>query len=112
MYILCDLRTSLMHAHVQPNSGAGKLPADRAGDIAAPSGGSARRRVLGDRLRPTALKPVTYSLMHLAVAVSVAFALTQDWRIALGVGLIEPMVQTVAYMLHEKAWAMGRRNKP
>jgi uncharacterized membrane protein len=103
-----------MHAHVQPNSGAGKLPADRAGDIASPSGGSARRRVLGGstaRLRPTALKPVTYSIMHLAVAISVAYALTRDWRIALGVGVIEPMVQTVAYMLHEKAWTLGGTGK-
>jgi uncharacterized membrane protein len=99
-----------MHPHVQPNSGAGTLPADRAGVIAPPSGGIARRRVLG-RLRPTALKPVTYSLMHLTVAISVAFALTGDWRIALGVGVIEPMVQTVAYMLHERAWALGGRGK-
>ncbi|RYG28372.1 MAG: DUF2061 domain-containing protein [Burkholderiales bacterium] len=54
-----------------------------------------------------ALKPVTYSIMHLVVAISVAYALTGDWRIALGVGVIEPMVQTVAYMLHEKAWGAG-----
>ena len=100
-----------MHPHVQPNSGAGVLPADRGGEIAAPSGGSARRRVLGRRLRPTALKPVTYSIMHLTVAISVAFALTGDWRIALGVGVIEPMVQTVAYMLHEKAWMLGGQGK-
>jgi uncharacterized membrane protein len=103
-----------MHAHVQPNSGAGKLPADRAGDIASPSGGRARRRSLGGALgslRPTALKPVTYSIMHLVVAVSVAYALTRDWRIALGVGVIEPMVQTIAYMLHEKAWSLRSKDK-
>lgn len=96
-----------MHAHVQSNSGAGKLPADRAGEIALPSGGRARRR----RLRPAALKPLTYSIMHLCVAISVAFALTGDWRIALGVGVIEPIVQTGAYMLHEKAWARSLRRK-
>lgn len=50
------------------------------------------------------LKLGTYSLTHLAVAVTVAYALTGDWRIALGIGLIEPAVQTVAYALHEKAW--------
>ena len=57
------------------------------------------------------MKPVTYSLMHLTVAIAVAYALTRDWRIALGVGVIEPMVQTVAYMLHEKAWAAGGNTK-
>ena len=61
-------------------------------------------------MRPSAFKPVTYSLMHLTVAIGVAYALTRDWRIALGVGVIEPMVQTVAYMLHEKAWSIGGRN--
>lgn len=96
-----------MHPHVHSNPGAGTLPTDRAGEIALPSGDSARRRLL--RFRPRALKPVTYSLMHLIVAISVAFVLTRDWRIALGVGLIEPMVQTVAYMLHEKAWSVGSR---
>jgi uncharacterized membrane protein len=47
--------------------------------------------------------------MHLTVAISAAYALTRDWRIALGVGVIEPMVQTVAYMLHEKAWSRSAR---
>ncbi|MBU1287517.1 MAG: DUF2061 domain-containing protein [Alphaproteobacteria bacterium] len=55
------------------------------------------------------IKTLTYSLMHLCVAVTVAFVLTRDWRIALGVGVIEPMVQTVAYTLHEKAWKRSGR---
>ena len=96
-----------MHAHVQSNSGAGPLPADRVGDIASLSGGGARRR----RLQRAALKPLTYSIMHLCVAVGVAFALTGDWRIALGIGVIEPIVQTVANVPHEKAWARGAAGK-
>jgi uncharacterized membrane protein len=90
-------------------------PADRDGSDATPSGGSGRRRLLSGvraRFRIKALKPVTYSLMHLMVAISVAYALTRDWRIALGVGVIEPMVQTVAYMLHEKAWSRTARPNP
>jgi uncharacterized membrane protein len=43
--------------------------------------------------------------MHLCVAISVAFALTGDWRIALGVGLVTPVAQTGACMLHQEAWA-------
>ncbi|MEM1050909.1 MAG: DUF2061 domain-containing protein [Pseudomonadota bacterium] len=36
---------------------------------------------------------------------AVAFALTGDALIALSIGLIEPMVQTVAYALHKYGWA-------
>ena len=103
-----------MHAHVRMNSGAGPDPADRAGPGASSSGGPDRRRpraCLAMRLRPTAFKPLTYSIMHLTVAVGVAYALMQDWRVALGVGIIEPMVQTVAYVIHEKAWSIGGRRR-
>ncbi len=56
------------------------------------------------------LKTVTYAIMHLVVAVGVAFALTQSWTIALGIGLIEPIVQTVFYAFHERVWTrVGRR---
>lgn len=82
------------------------LRSDKPGDASA-SGRRARRWL--PRLRPSAFKPVTYSAMHLSVAITVAYALTQDWRIALGVGVIEPMVQTVAYMVHEKVWSFGSR---
>jgi len=94
-----------MHVHPHPNSSAGSGASDRAGD-ASPSGAAARRWF---RLSPTAFKPLTYSLMHLSVAITVAYALTQDWRIAVGVGVIEPMVQTVAYMAHEKVWSFSSR---
>ncbi|MAN45372.1 MAG: DUF2061 domain-containing protein [Alphaproteobacteria bacterium] len=50
------------------------------------------------------LKTMTYSLMHLSVAVTVAFALTRNWHAALAIGLIEPAVQTVAYTFHERVW--------
>jgi uncharacterized membrane protein len=52
-----------------------------------------------------ALKTGSYSLMHLAVAITVTLAITGDWRAALAVGLIEPAVQTVAFLLHDRAWA-------
>lgn len=62
---------------------------------------------LPGRARPAraAVKTGTYAVMHLVVAVSVAFALTGDWRAALAIGMIEPLVQTGAYAAHEKAWA-------
>lgn len=59
-------------------------------------------------MRPFA-KTLSYALMHLTVAIAVAYALTGDWTIALGVGIIEPLVQTVAYSLHERLWSQKRR---
>ncbi|NBC21459.1 MAG: DUF2061 domain-containing protein [Alphaproteobacteria bacterium] len=49
-------------------------------------------------------KTASFSLTHLSVAVSVAYALTGNLRTAFAIGLIEPMVQTLAYFLHERAW--------
>ena len=58
-----------------------------------------------------ALKTGSYSVMHLLVAVGVAYAVTQDWRAALAVGLIEPMVQTVAYFVHDRVWSRIERRR-
>jgi uncharacterized membrane protein len=62
--------------------------------------------------RTLATKSVSYGIMHFAVAVTVAFALTGDWRIALAVGTIEPIVQTVFFTLHDQIWRRieGRRS--
>jgi uncharacterized membrane protein len=60
--------------------------------------------VLPRSLKQVALKTVTYGLMHFTVAVAVAFALTQDWRIALAIGTVEPLVQTVFFTLHDRIW--------
>lgn len=51
------------------------------------------------------LKTTTYGLMHLTVAVAVTFALTRDWRVALAVGVVEPIVQTFAFAIHERFWS-------
>jgi uncharacterized membrane protein len=56
-----------------------------------------------------ALKTLTYSVMHFAVAISVAYALTGSWQAALAIGMVEPLVQTFAYTLHERAWARAGR---
>ena len=55
-------------------------------------------------LKQVALKTVTYSLIHFTVAVAVAYALTGDWRIALAIGTVEPLVQTVFFTLHDRIW--------
>ncbi|MBU6372118.1 MAG: DUF2061 domain-containing protein [Alphaproteobacteria bacterium] len=60
----------------------------------------------------TVVKTGTYGVMHFVVAVAVAFALTGDWRVALAVGLVEPVVQTVAYALHDRAFARWWPERP
>lgn len=55
-------------------------------------------------IRRLALKIASYGLMHLVVAILVAFAITRDWRLALAVGVVEPMFQTVAYTIHDRVW--------
>jgi uncharacterized membrane protein len=53
----------------------------------------------------TCMKTGSYALMHLMVAITVAYVLTQDWKAALAIGLVEPFVQTFAFYFHDKAWS-------
>lgn len=56
-------------------------------------------------MKRTAAKTLTYSVMHLVVAFTVAYVLTRDWRAALAIGMVEPLFQTMAFVVHERAWA-------
>jgi len=49
--------------------------------------------------------------MHFVVAIGVTYALTRDWAAALAVGLIEPVVQTFAFLLHDRIWARLERKR-
>jgi uncharacterized membrane protein len=49
-------------------------------------------------------KTLSFALLHFAVAFSVTFALTGSVTIATGVGLIEPLANTVAFYFHERLW--------
>lgn len=57
-----------------------------------------------------ALKTLSYGTLHVAVATSVAYALTGDVAISLGIGLLEPMVQTMLFPLHD--WLWERKTQP
>ena len=57
------------------------------------------------------MKTLTYSIMHFIVAFTVSFILTGDITIAGAIALVEPLVQTFAYFLHEKAWNNYISNK-
>ena len=61
-------------------------------------------RLLISTARRLALKIASYGVMHLVVAILVAFAITRDWRLALAVGVVEPFFQTIAYSIHDRVW--------
>lgn len=50
-------------------------------------------------------KTATFAVLHFAVAFGIAFLLTGSASIAGAIALIEPLANTVAYFLHERAWA-------
>ncbi len=56
----------------------------------------------------TMMKTVTYCLMHFVVAITVAYALSGDLAIALSIGIIEPLVQTCFFNMHERGWNKAR----
>lgn len=58
----------------------------------------------------TWFKTATYCCMHFCVAILVAYALTGDWAVALSIGIIEPLVQTVFFNMHERSWNKARKN--
>lgn len=58
----------------------------------------------------TWVKTLTYCLMHFAVAITVAYLLSGDWAIALSIGIVEPLVQTGFFNMHERGWNKARAN--
>lgn len=56
-------------------------------------------------LKITCMKTATYAVMHLTVAIAVAYVLTGSWSMALAIGLVEPFVQTFAFVIHERFWS-------
>ena len=49
-------------------------------------------------------KTLTFAVVHFSVAFGVAYLLTGSIGISGAVALVEPMVNTVAFYFHEKAW--------
>ncbi|WP_345316752.1 DUF2061 domain-containing protein [Ferrimonas gelatinilytica] len=51
------------------------------------------------------LKTTTFALMHFSIAFSLAYLITGSLVIGGLLALIEPMVNTLGYVLHERLWA-------
>jgi uncharacterized membrane protein len=50
-------------------------------------------------------KTATFAVVHFSVAFSIAYLLTGSVSIAGALALLEPLANTVAYLMHERAWA-------
>jgi len=55
-------------------------------------------------IRRDLLKTLSFATLHFGVAFTVAYALTGSVAVATGIGLIEPVANTVAFYFHERAW--------
>ena len=55
-------------------------------------------------------KTGSYYLTHIAVAITVAYAVTGDFASSLTLSLLEPSVQAVVYFVHERFWSSSRRD--
>ena len=57
------------------------------------------------------LKTLTFAILHFSVAFSITYLLTGSIGISSAVALIEPLVNTVVFYFHEKAWRRYEQNK-
>ena len=57
------------------------------------------------------IKTITFAILHFSVAFSVAYILTDSIGVSSAVALVEPIVNTVVFYFHEKAWNRYEKNK-
>ncbi|WP_333796464.1 DUF2061 domain-containing protein [Rheinheimera sp.] len=57
------------------------------------------------------LKTLTFALMHFSIAFTVAYLLTGDMLIGGLIALVEPAVNTIGYVFHEKIWQRLQQQK-
>lgn len=52
-------------------------------------------------MRPVA-KTIAYGVVHLGMSIAVAYLLTRDWWVSLGIGIVVPLVQVAVHFLHDR----------
>jgi len=57
------------------------------------------------------IKTITFAILHFSVAFSVAYILTGSIGVSSAVALVEPIVNTVVFYFHEKAWNRYEKKK-
>ncbi|SPL71343.1 DUF2061 domain-containing protein [Acinetobacter stercoris] len=60
----------------------------------------------------TLKKTLSYYIMHISVAMVVAYIVTGNLWMAMTLSLLEPTVQAVAFFFHEKVWTRKQDTKP
>lgn len=58
------------------------------------------------------LKTCTFTVMHLAIAFAVAFALTGSFVLGGAIAIIEPLCNSFGYAIHERVWEKIRAKRP
>ena len=49
-------------------------------------------------------KTASFAIVHFTVAFTVGYALTGSMLVGGAIALVEPAINTVAYIIHEKVW--------
>ncbi|HEZ0938664.1 TPA: DUF2061 domain-containing protein [Neisseria meningitidis] len=58
------------------------------------------------------LKTLTFAALHFSTAFSVTYVLTGSIGVSGAVALVEPLINTVVFYFHEKAWNLyEKKNK-
>lgn len=57
------------------------------------------------------LKTLSFTLMHFSIAFTVAYLLTGDVLVGGLVAMVEPAVNTVGYIIHERLWQRLQRRQ-
>jgi uncharacterized membrane protein len=68
-------------------------------------GASVSRSIMRIPLSWSLAKTATFAVVHFSVAFTVAYLLTGSAPVASAIALLEPLANTVAYLVHERAWA-------
>ena len=57
------------------------------------------------------LKTLTFAALHFSTAFSVTYVLTGSIGVSGTVALVDPLINTVVFYFHEKAWNLYKKNK-
>ena len=56
-------------------------------------------------------KTITFAILHMTVAFSVAYLLSGNLLVGGAIALVEPAINTVVYFFHEKVWEQIRQKR-
>ncbi|MCI0505083.1 MAG: DUF2061 domain-containing protein [Gammaproteobacteria bacterium] len=56
-------------------------------------------------------KTISFAVVHFTVAFTVGYAMTGSVMVGGAIALVEPMVNTVAYHIHELIWKRREKNQ-